>query len=151
MSKKAYMVLLLLAATFALGQGRTREIGLITENDLYTSSKNDKYYTNGLELFYRFLAKNGTVKVNKKIVEFRIGQFIYNPQFINKGAMSVIDRPFAGYLFGTVEKSFFFKMNRFLKVGLNWVFLGPTLLEKKLKKDSISFSVIKKFMAGKPK
>jgi hypothetical protein len=29
--------------------------------------------------------------------------------------------------------------------------LGPTLLEKKLKKDSISFSVIKKFTAGKPK
>jgi hypothetical protein len=38
-----------MAAT-VLGQGRTREIGLITENDLYTSSKNDKYYTNGLEI-----------------------------------------------------------------------------------------------------
>jgi hypothetical protein len=43
-----------MAATFVLGQGRTREIGLITENDLYTSSKNDKYYTNGLEIFIGF-------------------------------------------------------------------------------------------------
>jgi hypothetical protein len=31
-----------------------QEIGLITENDLYTSSKNDKYYTNGLEIFIGF-------------------------------------------------------------------------------------------------
>jgi hypothetical protein len=36
---KKYIALLLMAATFVLGQGRTREIGLITENDLYTSSK----------------------------------------------------------------------------------------------------------------
>jgi hypothetical protein len=51
---KIYSALFLMAATFVLGQGGTREIGLITENDLYTSSKNDKYYTNGLEIFYRF-------------------------------------------------------------------------------------------------
>jgi hypothetical protein len=98
-----------MAATFVLGQGRTREIGLITENDLYTSSKNDKYYTNGLEILS--VSKNSTAKV-KKIVEFRIGQLIYNPQFINKGAIAVIDRPFAGYLLGRQRKASF-KMNRF--------------------------------------
>jgi hypothetical protein len=43
-----------MAATFVLGQGRTREIGLITENDLYTSSKNDKYYTNSWKFFIGF-------------------------------------------------------------------------------------------------
>jgi hypothetical protein len=52
MLKKDLYYFLLMAATFVLGQGRTREIGLITENDLYTS-KNDKYYTNGWK-FYRF-------------------------------------------------------------------------------------------------
>jgi hypothetical protein len=91
-----------MAATFVLGQG-TREIGLITENDLYTSSKNDKYYTNGWK-FLSVLAKNGTAKVNKKIVEFRIGQLIYNPQFINKGAIAVIDRPLQA--FGRQKASF---------------------------------------------
>jgi hypothetical protein len=91
-----------MAATFVLGQGRTREIGLITENDLYTSSKNDKYYTNGLEIL-SVLAKNGTAKV-KKIVEFRIGQLIYNPQFINKGAIAVIDRPLQAIFWGGREK-----------------------------------------------
>jgi hypothetical protein len=48
------------------------------------------------------------------------------------------------------EKSFFFQNESVLKVGLNG-FSWATLLEKKLKKDSISFSVIKKFTAGKPK
>jgi hypothetical protein len=73
-------------ATFVLGQGRTREIGLITENDLYTSSKNDKYYTNGLNFFIGFSEEWHR---KNKIVEFRIGQLIYNPQFINKGAIAV--------------------------------------------------------------
>jgi hypothetical protein len=71
MLKKTYLALLLMAATFVLGQGRTREIGLITENDLYTSSKNDKYYTNGWK-FLSVLAKNGN-ESKQKIVEFRIG------------------------------------------------------------------------------
>jgi hypothetical protein len=37
------------------------------------------------------------------------------------------------------------------KGGIELGFLGANSLEKKLKKDSISFSVIKKCMAGKPK
>jgi hypothetical protein len=52
MLKKTYLALLLMAATFVLGQGRTREIGLITENDLYTSSKNVLY--KWLEIFIGF-------------------------------------------------------------------------------------------------
>jgi hypothetical protein len=62
-------------------------------------------------------------KVNKKIVEFRIGQLIYNPQFINKGAIAVIDRPFAGYLLGRQRKASF-QNESVLKVGLNWVSWG---------------------------
>jgi hypothetical protein len=46
-------------------------------------------------------------------------------------------------------KKLLFQNESVLKVGLNWVFLGPTLLEKKLKTIPV-FSVIK-FMAGKPK
>jgi hypothetical protein len=56
--------------------------------------------------FLSVLAKNGTAKVNKKIVEFRIGQLIYNPQFIR--AIAVIDRPLQAIFFGGRE-SFFSK------------------------------------------
>jgi hypothetical protein len=89
---------------------------------------------------FSVLAKNGTAKVNK-IVEFRIGQLIYNPQFINKGRCGN-DRPLQAIFWG----GFFFQNESVLKVGLNWV--GANSLEKKLKKDSISFSVIKS-LAGK--
>jgi hypothetical protein len=95
-----------MAATFVLGQGRTREIGLITENDLYTSSKNDKYYTNRWKFFIGFSEE--WHRESKKIVEFRIGQLIYNPQFINKGAIAVIDRPLQAIFWGGRE-SFFSK------------------------------------------
>jgi hypothetical protein len=111
--------------TFVLGQSSIREVGLVTENDLYTSSKNDKYYTNGLELFYRFLIKNNDSKVNKKSIEFNIGQYIYSPKFVNKGAIAVIDRPFAGYLFAGAEKGFFYKNESVFKAGIELGFLGP--------------------------
>jgi hypothetical protein len=111
--------------TFVLGQSSIREVGLVTENDLYTSSKNDKYYTNGLELFYRFLIKNNDSKVNKKSIEFNIGQYIYSPKFVNKGAIAVIDRPFAGYLFAGAEKGFFYKNESVFKAGIKLGFLGP--------------------------
>jgi hypothetical protein len=60
MLKRLYSTLLM-AATFVLGQGRTREIGLITEL-MYT-------YLKERQVLYKWignLAKNGTAKVNKK-------------------------------------------------------------------------------------
>ena len=98
-SKKAFFAFLILSSTLIFGQAKTKEIGLITDNDLYTSSKNDMYYTNGLEFFYRFLSKNNNEKINKKITEFRIGQYIYNPRFINEESVYENDRPFTAYLF----------------------------------------------------
>jgi hypothetical protein len=104
-----------------------------------------------LRFFYRFLTRNDDDKANKKIVEIRSGQYIFNPNFINKGAVAVIDRPFSGYLFGGLEKDCFFIMKRFLKVGLTWVLWDQILLQKKHKKDFINFSVIKESTAGNPK
>jgi lipid A 3-O-deacylase len=132
--KKTYIIFLFMATAIVLGQSRTREIGLITENDLYTSSKNDKYYTNGLEIFYRFLTKNDDDKVNKKIVEIRIGQYIFNPKFINKGAVAVIDRPFAGYLFGGLEKGWFFHNETVFKGGIELGFVGPNSFAEETQK-----------------
>jgi len=124
-SKKAFFAFLLLTSAWAFGQGKTTEIGLITDNDLYTSSKNDMYYTNGLEFFYRFLSKNNNEKINKKITEFRIGQYIYNPRFINETAVDINDRPFTGYLFAEAGRSFFYQSESVLKTDLQLGFMGP--------------------------
>lgn len=127
-NKKSFLGFLLLTTVLSFGQAKTTEIGLITDNDLYTSSKNDMYYTNGLELFYRFLSKNNNEKINKKITEFRIGQYIYNPRFINKEAVTINDRPFTGYLFAEVGRSFFYKSESVLKTDFQLGFMGPNAL-----------------------
>jgi len=122
---KAVFALLLLISAWSFGQGKTTEIGFITDNDLYTSSKNDMYYTNGLELFYRFLSKNENEKINKKIIEFRLGQYIYNPRYLNETAVGINDRPFAGYLFAEAGSNFFYQNESVLKTDFQVGFLGP--------------------------
>ena len=129
-NKKIFIALCILASTLTFGQAKTAEIGFITDNDLYTSSKNDMYYTNGLELFYRFLSKNNNEKINKKITEFRIGQYIYNPRFINAEAVTINDRPFTGYLFAEAGRSFFYQSESVLKTDFQLGFMGPNALGK---------------------
>lgn len=125
---KFFIALLVLTSALTFGQAKTTEIGLITDNDLYTSSKNDMYYTNGMELFYRFLSKNNNEKISKKITEFRIGQYIYNPRFINEAAVDINDRPFTGYLFAEAGRSFFYKSESVLKTDFQLGFMGPNAL-----------------------
>lgn len=124
-SKKAFFAFLILTTMLTFGQGKTKEIGFITDNDLYTSSKNDMYYTNGLELFYRFLSKNDNEKINKKITEFRVGQYIYNPRYINKEAANDNNRPFTGYLFAEAGRSFFYQSESVLKTDFQIGYMGP--------------------------
>ena len=124
-NKKAFFAfLIVLVSTFVFGQGKKTEIGFISDNDLYTSSKNDMYYTNGLELFYRFLSKNDNGKINKKITEFRIGQYLYNPRFINEEAVTINNRPFAGYLFAEAGRSFFYQSESVLKTDFQLGYMG---------------------------
>lgn len=124
-SKKALVALFLLTTALGFGQSKTKEFGFITDNDLYTSSKNDMYYTNGLELFFRYLSKNENEKINKKITEFRVGQYIYNPRFINETAVDINDRPFTGYLFAEAGRSFFYQSESVLKTDFQLGYMGP--------------------------
>ena len=112
-------------SAFSFAQGKKAELGFISDNDLYTSSKYDMYYTNGLELFYRFLSKNDNEKINKRMTEFRMGQYIYNPRFINKEAVEINDRPFTGYLFAEAGRGFFYQSESVLKTDFQLGFMGP--------------------------
>ncbi|WP_431243258.1 lipid A deacylase LpxR family protein [Flavobacterium sp. P21] len=124
-NKNVFLAVFLLATTLVFGQGNTKEFGFISDNDLYTSSKNDMYYTNGLELFFRYLSKNENEKINKKITEFRLGQYIYNPRFINETAVDINDRPFTGYLFAEAGRSFFYQSESVLKTDFQLGYMGP--------------------------
>lgn len=99
MIKNSGFILFWLCSFNALAQNISGEIGVILDNDLYTSTVNDKYYTNGFEVYYRYLNPTKNDRLVKKITEFRLGQYIYNPQTIKANDVFKIDRPFAGVLF----------------------------------------------------
>ncbi|AWG21065.1 hypothetical protein FFWV33_05720 [Flavobacterium faecale] len=115
----------LLCSTTSWSQKNNAEIGLVTDNDLYTSSKNDMYYTNGLELFYRHIVESQNPEVAKKTVTFKVGQYIYTPRFVNTPEISIMDRPYAGYLFGELGQSLFFKKESVFQADVRLGYLGP--------------------------
>lgn len=120
-----FVCFLLLYPISLLGQDSSVEIGLVTDNDLYTSSKNDQYYTNGLEVFYRYLSKKEKPQFLKKINEIRIGQYMYSPRFIYKDEEQMFDRPFAGYLFGEFATTNFYVNRAVFKKHIQAGYVGP--------------------------
>lgn len=108
MAKKCSLILFLLVSLTSVAQKHVSEAGLILDNDLYTSSVNDKYYTNGFELYYRYLNPVKKENLVKKIAEFRVAQYIYNPQTIRAENFYVNDRPFAGVLFAEAGIHYFY-------------------------------------------
>ncbi|WP_026706067.1 lipid A deacylase LpxR family protein [Flavobacterium soli] len=122
---KKSLLLFLFVSCYVLAQKKPTEIGIVFDNDLYTSTVNDKYYTNGFEFFYRYLIDHKNEKVNKKIIEFRLGQYIYNPQTIRAGDIFKNDRPFAGYLFGEAGLNTFYNNQSVLKINGQIGYVGP--------------------------
>lgn len=102
---------------------QSKEIGITIDNDLFTSTKNDRYYTNGIEIFYRYLNNNSSS--SKKIIEFRLGQYIYTPSTPNAAKISKQNRPFAGYLFGEAGLHIFYQSQNVFKITTQIGILGP--------------------------
>lgn len=133
--KNSYIILFFLFTAQVWSQNSGAEFGIITDNDLYTSSKYDMYYTNGLELFYKYVSKNQNSKIHKKTTEFRLGQYIYTPRFINTPEKEIMDRPYAGYLFGEFGKTFFYKNESVLKMDLRLGYLGQNAFGQETQKS----------------
>lgn len=125
MCRKISLLLILVFALPLMAQQRNAEIGLIIDNDLFTSTVNDQYYTNGIEIFYRYLNRNEDPKINKKTTEFRVGQYIYNPHTVEARSISKHDRPFAGYLFAEAGFAKFYQSESVLKLGTQLGVIGP--------------------------
>lgn len=123
--KTVLLVYLFLFSVRVSSQNNSVEIGIITDNDLYTSTKNDQYYTNGLEIFYRYLSKKSKAAVLKKINEIRIGQYMYSPRTIYVDEEDMFDRPFAGYLFGEFGNTNFYSDQTVFKKYVQLGFVGP--------------------------
>lgn len=105
-------------------QSQQNEAGLVLENDLFSSSVNDKYYTNGIEIFYRKLSVRTSEKVAKSTHEFRLGQYIYNPQTVQAADPNYHDRPFAGLLSARYTRTWFYTSGSVLKIAADLGIIG---------------------------
>lgn len=135
LKNKAYRLLFLFCLPIALYSQKPAELGLISDNDLYTSFKHDRYYTNGIEFYYRYLGNSKKENVAKKITEFRIGQYMYNPQSVMAEELKYHDRPFAGYLFGEAGINTFYQDESVLKMNFQLGIIGKESLAEGLQEQ----------------
>lgn len=107
-------------------QTHSSEIGLQTDNDSYLLQGSDRYYTDGIFLFYRHALKTGNnAALQNKVLGFELGQKIYNPQTGNIPSASTVDRPFAGYLYAGASLNLLYKNESNLKLGAQIGVIGP--------------------------
>ena len=124
--------ILLLSVLFASAQQRNfqNELGLQTDNDSYLAQGSDRYYTNGLFIYFRHALQTDTSsrKLFGKTLGFEVGQKMYNPQSAFIPAAYYIDRPFAGYLYVGSSLQYLFKNESALKFGIQLGITGPAAL-----------------------
>ena len=109
----------------------SKEISFVTDNDLYISTIRDRYYTSGIFLSFRQLKDSPKKTLIKKIYEWKIGHEMYTPYKSTVISIDKHDRPFAGYLYGSVGVNRFAKnyaFNTSVQLGV----IGPNSYAKEL-------------------
>jgi lipid A 3-O-deacylase len=141
-------LLLLLLLLWCTGQATAQrlpaEAGVISDNDLYVSTVSDKYYTAGFEFFYRYLDKDQSGPSLKKITDFRLGQYIFNPRTRKAEDINRIDRPFAGYLFAEAGRHLYYQDETVVKYTAQLGIVGPASFAEQ-SQEAIFFTHVRCF------
>lgn len=103
----------------------SKEISLVTENDLYVSIVRDRYYTSGIFLNYRYLVNHKNDNLEKQIFEWQIGHQMYTPYKPVVQNITLHDRPFAAYLYGSLNLKRVYKKNKILSTSFQIGVIGP--------------------------
>ena len=119
-------------AVNVFAQSHSNEIGIQTDNDSYLLQGSDRYYTDGIFIYFRHALKvkdNETTLANK-VLGFEMGQKIFNPQsgsIFYQGADQpyLVDRPFAAYLYAGATLNLLYKNESNLKIGAQLGIIGP--------------------------
>lgn len=113
-------------STVTIAQTRGHEIGFQADNDSFLAQGSDRYYTNGVFIYYRKALDVGksTVLANK-VLGFEIGQKLFNPQSAAIPSVDFLDRPFAGYLFAGTSLNLLYKNESNLKLTGRIGVVGP--------------------------
>lgn len=133
--KNAALSFFALLCSLAYSQNQhSKSFGFISDNDVYISTTQDQYYTNGLTLVYQFIPKTSSEKLAKKIVTVEIGQYMYTPFRAYVPNINNQDRPFAGYLFADYGVTKYYKNESALNITYQLGILGPDSQAESLQK-----------------
>lgn len=112
------------------GQDFKNEFGFKSDNDAYLFYGQDRYYTNGLFIYFRHATDQQQLgeKLEKLTYEISAGQKMYNPISGYAPDPNRQDRPFAGYLYAAGTVNLFYKNEKVLKAGIELGTVGPNAL-----------------------
>jgi lipid A 3-O-deacylase len=110
----------------------SKKIRFITENDLYTSTFDDRYYTNGMFLSFMHLSKKKKENLEKKIFAWEIGHEMYTPKKAATLNVKNHDRPFAGYLYSSFSIQRIYKNNQSFKTIVQFGVIGANAFSEEL-------------------
>ena len=110
----------------------SKEFHFISDNDLYTSTFDDRYYTSGLFLSFSYLSKGKKEAIEKVIFEWSIGHQMFTPHKVVIKNRYQHDRPFAGYLFGSFGTHRVYNNNSSFKTSLQLGVLGSYAFSEEL-------------------
>jgi len=124
------LVLLLALSISTSAQNHSQQFGFKSDNDAYLATGQDKYYTNGIFISYRFAnkPKKENSALAKQITQLEIGQKMYNAQSGYIPDMVYVDRPITAYLYAGASKHWFYTSENSLSVGVQLGTIGPNAL-----------------------
>ncbi|WP_158838251.1 lipid A deacylase LpxR family protein [Polaribacter sp. L3A8] len=126
-------ILVVFVSAYTIAQEKfSKEISLITDNDLYVSAIRDRYYTSGVFLTYRYLSNKKNESLEKRIFEWQVGQEMYTPFKATVDNVNNHDRPFAGYLYGGFKIKSVYKNNQILTTSAQIGVLGSNSYAQEL-------------------
>lgn len=142
MKFKPFAVLVcLLCSANIFAQTHCNEIGIETDNDSYLMQGSDRYYTDGIFIYYYHampVDKKASATLQNKILGFEAGQKIFNPQSGSIADLSgtdhpeLIDRPFAAYLYAGATLNLLYKNESSLKLSAQLGIVGPGALGRQV-------------------
>ncbi len=138
--KLLILIAFLFSSTQLFAQTHSNEIGVETDNDSYLLRGSDRYYTDGIFIYFRHaLAVDSSSKLQNKVLGFEAGQKIFNPQsgsiVLTPGGPPdplAIDRPFATYLYIGSTLNFLYSDESNLKLSAQIGMIGPDAYGKQV-------------------
>ncbi|RKF03183.1 hypothetical protein C8N26_2173 [Tenacibaculum lutimaris] len=132
MKKNITLLFILFSLTIFSQRKYAKEFSFLNDNDLYTSTYYDRYYTNGVFLTYRYLSEKQFKNIEKKSYEIQLGHHMYTPHKAIVETVEEHDRPFAGYLYGSFGINYFFKKESILKTSVQIGSIGSSAFSEEL-------------------